>query len=206
VMQLLASGVDTIYSSLMGKYFLDLGINIKAAGLLASLPLWGGMAGGLVAAVGNDSLIHALGSRRWGRSLFGIFSNTMACIMMLITIRQTEVWAAGAGLFAVKFFADMSQPTQWGACTDIGGRRFSATVFGIINTAGVIGAISCPILFGAILQHDTTVTVVDGITKSSTSYVTLFQVAAAMYIAGAFFWCFVDCTRTLDSDEPAPQN
>ena len=265
IMQMFIAGVDTIYSSLMGVYFLSRGIDIKAAGLLASLPLWGGTVGGLLGAILNDRLragrrwpiitlgagmgavlaacvrglpfldrssaagmglpaavlsvllfaaggavlgvlgmsllLPAVGSQRWGRSSVGMFSNIMACGMMLIMIQQQEIVGAAIGLFTVKYFADMSQPTQWGACTDIGGRDFSATVFAIVNTAGNIGGIVFPIVFGLLLQYNTTL--LDGLNGSQavTNFRPMFLFAAGMYITGAICWAFIDCTRSLDQGQ-----
>ncbi|GIT28473.1 MAG: hypothetical protein Ct9H300mP1_05190 [Planctomycetaceae bacterium] len=92
---------------------------------------------------------------------------------MFVAISQDDGVAAAWSLFAVKFFTDWSQPTVWGTCTDIGG-RYSATVFGVINTSGSIGGLISPLLFGAILDWNTTQAVVDGITKSVTDYNPLF--------------------------------
>jgi len=201
LMQMLIAGVDTLYSSLLGRYFLARGVSLANAGMLASLPLMGGMLGGLIAASSNDWILNRFQNRRWGRSSVGIFSNLMAGSMMLIMIQQNSVLGAALGLAAVKFFADMNQPTQWGACTDIGGRHFSATVFAVINTAGNIGGIIFPVVFGWILDMTkTTVASADG-TQIQTNFTPMLFFAAGMYVTGGLCWLFIDSSRSLD-DEP----
>lgn len=153
--------------------------------------------GGAVGAIVICLLMPAAGSRRWGRSSIGFAGNLFACMLILFTTRQESVLAVGIGLFTVKFFADMCQPTQWGACTDIGG-RFSATVFAIVNTAGNIGGIIFPLIFGLILDYCTTRTIVNGIETKVTDYNPMFMVIAGMYIAGALCWLLIDSTRSVD--------
>jgi nitrate/nitrite transporter NarK len=117
---------------------------------------------------------------------------------MFVAISQDGAVAAGWALFAVKFFTDWSQPTVWGTCTDIGG-RYSATVFGVINTSGSIGGLVSPIAFGAILDWNTSMVLVDGIEKSVANYNPLFVTVAVMYVISAFCWIMIDCTDSLEA-------
>ncbi|RPI86862.1 MAG: MFS transporter [Planctomycetaceae bacterium] len=196
LMQMFVAGVDSIYSSLLGVYFLSKGVTLGKAGLLASLPLFGGMIGGLCAAGLNDFLLRVLPSRRWARSLVGLVSNLLACGCMLIMIQQSTATGAALALGAVKLFADMSQPTGWGACTDIGGRKGSATVFSIMNTGGTIGGVLLPWLFGKILMNSQTVGMIDGVEQKD--FVPLFTTAAGVYVVSGLVWLFINCTKTLD--------
>ena len=198
--QITSAGADGIYGSFMGDYFLNAkGIEMVKAGLLVSLPLWGGAIGGMVGGYCNDWMIQRTGSRRWGRSTVGFLGKFLACILMLVTIQQESAVAAGLSLFVVKFFTDWSQPTVWGTCTDLGG-RYSATVFGIINTTGSIGGILSPVMFGMILDYNTSEQVIDGVTQSVTNYNPLFLAVAGMYLISALTWLFIDCTKSLEHD------
>ena len=98
-----------------------------------------------------------------------------------------------------KFFSDWSQPTVWGTCTDLGG-RFSATVFSIINTSGTIGGIIMPIVFGILLDLNTTSQVVDGTKTSLINWGPLFMLLAGMYLASGIFWLFIDCNDSLETE------
>jgi ACS family glucarate transporter-like MFS transporter len=146
----------------------------------------------------NDLMIQWTGSRRIGRSAVGFTGKFIACILMFVAISQDGATAAAWSLFAVKFFTDWSQPTVWGTCTDIGG-RYSATVFGVINTSGSIGGLVSPIFFGVILDWNTSNVLVDGIEKSVANYNPLFVTVAVMYIISAFCWIMIDCTDSLES-------
>jgi sugar phosphate permease len=83
-----------------------------------SLP--GGLIGGVSGLVAGMLLLPFSGSRRWCRSIVGALGALMSSVMFMIVTIQVDVMAAAAVLFAVKFFSDMQQPTQWGMCTDIG--------------------------------------------------------------------------------------
>ena len=199
IQQIASAGADGVYVLFMGDYFLNTkGIDITEAGLLISLPLWGGAIGGMLGGFFNDLMIQWTGSRRIGRSAVGFTGKFIACILMIVAISQDGAVEAAWALFAVKFFTDWSQPTVWGTCTDIGG-RYSATVFGVINTSGSIGGLVSPIAFGAILDWNTSMVLVDGIEKSVANYNPLFVTVAVMYVISAFCWIMIDCTDSLEA-------
>ncbi len=199
IQQAFSAGADMIYVSLMGQFFLKAkGFNIAEAGILVSLPLWGGAVGGIIGGYCNDALIARTGNRRWSRVAVGFTGKLLACGLMFVVVAQTSGVAAGSALFAVKFFSDWSQPTVWGTCTDLGG-RYSGTVFGIINTSGTVGGFISPIVFGWILDVNTAQQVVKGTPTMVTDFNPLFLTVAAMYIVSAVCWFFVDCSKPLDS-------
>lgn len=221
VQQFMDAGSDVAFVYLMGKYFLDrYGLNISSVGWLASLPLWGGALGGIVGGWLNDSLIRRTGNRRWTRSGIGFVGKLIGCSMLYVVSSQTEAiagvidpllgdfktaaWlpptaalAAGIALMQAKFFSDWSQPTVWGTCTDLGG-RCSATVFSIINTAGTIGGIVMPLVFGTLLDWNTTKSEAAGKIISHTNWGPLFLLLAAMYLASGICWLLIDCTKAIE--------
>jgi MFS family permease len=198
--QFLDAGADFVYVAMMGSYFLlAWNIQLTTAGLLASLPLWGGALGGLAGGFLNDWLIHRTGNRRWSRTAVGFSGKFLACACMFAAIRQETAMAAAWGFFVVKFFTDWSQPTVWGTCTDMGG-RFSATTFSIINTSGSVGAVVTPIVGGLVLDYYTYQVIVDGAEKTITNYNPLFVLVAGMYLVSATCWFFIDCTESLEQD------
>jgi fucose permease len=200
--QMMNAGADGIYVFLMGSYFREArGIeDVAVAGLLVSLPLWGGACGGVAGGFVNDGLIHLTGNRRWSRAAAGFTGKFVACIMMFVAISQTSGVAAAWCLFVVKFFTDWTQPTVWGTCTDMGG-RYSATVFSIINTSGSVGGIITPLAFGVILDNYTTTRVIEGVEKTITDYTPVFNIVAGMYLVSALCWFFINCTNSLDKDD-----
>ncbi|HBJ38993.1 MAG TPA: hypothetical protein DDZ51_30460 [Planctomycetaceae bacterium] len=199
VQQFLDAGSDVAFVSLIGAYFLQArGFDISTTGWLASLPLWGGALGGIVGGWLNDRLIRSTGSRRWSRSGVGFVGKVVGCVMLALVVSQTSGQSAAMFLFAAKFFSDWSQPTTWGTCTDLGG-RFSATVFSIINTAGTLGGVAMPLIFGGLLDWFTRSSMVDGQTVTLTNWSPLFYLLAAMYLTSGICWLLVDCTRTIES-------
>ncbi len=202
VQQALAAGADVIYVSLMGSFFLDrYGVKLASAGLLASLPLIGGALGGFAGGWLNDVAQRRLG-KRWGRPAVGFSGPLVAGVLMLLIIRQPSALAAGLGLFIVKFFVDWNQPTVWGAASDLGG-RFTGTIFAIVNTAGTITSILCPLLFGLILDYHTAeINASTGAIVKQINYGPLFLTIAAIYAASSLTWLFVDCRRPILNPEP----
>jgi len=199
--QAFSAGADSIYVLHMGDYFLNtLGVDVATAGILIGLPVLGGaIGGGLVGGPLCDWMITATGSRRWGRSTVGFLGKTFAGLLMLLAIGQDSALGAGICLFAVKFFNDWSQPTVWGTITDLGG-RYCGTMFGTLNTAGMVGNLVFLPLFGWILDANRTVLIVDGVEKAVENYNPVFLAVAAMYMVSAVSWLFIDCTKSLDRE------
>ena len=99
--QTLAAGADVIYVSLMGSFFLDnYHVKIGSAGLLASLPLIGGAAGGFAGGWLNDRMIRHWGPR-FGRIAVGFCGPLIAALLMFAVIGQKTALAAGLGLMLV---------------------------------------------------------------------------------------------------------
>ncbi len=196
--QFLDAGSDVAFVYLIGKYFLQArGLDIAASGWLSSLPMWGGALGGIVGGWLNDRLLARTGSRRWARGSVGAAGKVVGCGLIAIVVRQSGAMAAALCLMGAKFFSDWSQPTSWGACTDLGG-RYTATVFSIVNTSGTVGGVVMPIVFGAVLDRYTTVATVSGKFAATTDWGPLFLLLASMYLASGLCWLLIDCSRSLD--------
>ncbi len=200
VQQFLNAGADVVYTLTLGSFFVSLGVeDMKSLGWIVSLPLIGGALGGIVGGFLNDRLIRLMGARR-ARSTVGAVGKGLAAVALYAAIAQPTPERVAFGLFFVKFFTDWTQPTVWGTCTDIGG-RFSATVFSIINTAGNIGALSMPLVFGPLLDYFTTTTEVDGKVLSVTNFTPMFLLVGTFYVAAGICWLLIDCTKRLDDTE-----
>jgi MFS transporter, ACS family, glucarate transporter len=198
VQQFMNAGADYIYVAVMGSYFLiERGVDITEAGIMVSLPLFGGACGGVFGGMMSDYLIRVTGSRRWVRTFVGFTGKTLATVFVFVAIDQTEAMATARMLFLVKFFSDWTQPTVWGTCTDMGG-RYSATVFSVINAAGGIGGLVTPIVGAIVLDHYRTSEIIDGVEKVSTNFGPLFTLVAVMYMISAISWFLINCEDSLE--------
>ena len=207
VQQIMSAGADGFYLAFLGIYLRNvMGFDLAKTGILASLPLLGGALGGLFGGYLNELLIRTTGDRRKARVIVGFTGKIIAAVFMLgITSLEKGEHVAYA-LVVVKFFTDWSQPTVWGTCTDMGG-RYSATVFSIINTAGSIGGIICPMLFGVILHLNTTNMLIEGVETKIVDYNPVFLTVVGMYVISAFCWFGINCNDSLETEiEQASEN
>jgi MFS transporter, ACS family, glucarate transporter len=199
--QVANAGADIVYTIILGSYFLSKEISLGEMGIYASFPLFGGAIGGFFGGFLNDYIIRKTGSRKWGRRIVGFTGKIVAALIVIPTISQNNPLAISLGLGVVKFFSDWSQPTVWGTCTDIG-RQYSATVFSIVNTAGNVGAILIPwFVMGPLLDHYTTIELVDGVSKPDTNYYPMFVMVAILYVVTALCWLTIDSTKPIDPDD-----
>ncbi|QXD30261.1 MFS transporter [Opitutia bacterium ISCC 52] len=193
------AGADVVYTSVLGSVFVAKGVSWTELGMFASLPLIGGAIGGYVGGYLNDVLFRILGNRLWSRRIMGALGKAIAAGCLLIAISQTSAEALAWGLFVVKFFSDWSQPTVWGACTDIGGPN-AGTVFSGVNMMGNIGALVMPLVVGPLLDHYSTMETVGGELIRNTDYVPMFILVACLYLVSSITWLFIDCTKTIQSE------
>lgn len=199
--QFFNAGADVVYVNTLGSFFSDrvksfgeAGASPVLVGFLVAAPLLGGACGGAFGGYLNQWIIARIG-RRWGRSLVGFAGKSLAAIMLFVALLFEAPVAMAVVLFVTKFFTDWTQPTVWGTCTDVGG-KYSATVVGIVNMSGNLGALLLPIiLVGPLLDAYT----VDGVTN----YTPMFVLMAICNVVAAVCWLFVDCTREI---EPAPSS
>jgi len=155
-------------------------------GIFAMLPLLGGAVGGVVGGMLNDGLLRLTGNRRWSRSGVAFTGKVLAAGLIALSVVVADGRLAMVVLLACKFFGDWSLPTLWGTITDLGGRA-SATLFGLVNTVGAIGAV----VAGPVM----------GYLKETFGWEGLFHGVAAVYLAAAVAWLFIDCTRRLVVEE-----
>jgi len=198
--QVFNTGADIVYTSIIGSYFFEQGINISELGYLVALPMFGGAFGGFFGGFLNDWVIRKTRSRKWGRRIVGFSGKAIAAVLVFITISQSHVYTVGVGLFVVKFFSDWSQPTVWGTCTDLGGPN-SATVFSVVNTAGNVGGIVVSLfLVGPLLDKFAIIKIVNGVSEAVTNFTPVFVLVAILYTITALHWLKIDCTKPIDPD------
>jgi MFS family permease len=187
---------------------------VSAGSLVASLykggPLLLGAVGCLVGGFLTDRYVRRTGDRRWGRRLFGSIGLTAASAIFVICYfaceRVSKPWMFALLLALTGFFADLTMPSAWSVCQDIG-RRYAAIVAGFMNMLGNLGGALASLITGLILDHSldkysATVGIArDSLSKAQTAagqvpgYELSFLVFAAVFAVGAVCWLFIDATR-----------
>lgn len=194
VQQFLNAGSDVVFALILGSYFRSLGVDKGAElGILISLPLWGGALGGIFGGYANDWAINRFSSRRWSRSTVAGVGLGTGGALVLFAVAYSDPRTVALGLMLARFFADWNQPTVWGTCTDLGG-RYSATVFGLTNMCGNMGAFLTPFAVGVLLDYYSTIEMINGTEVRATNYVPAFILCGGMMLTAATGWLFVDCT------------
>lgn len=197
IQQFLNAGSDVVFVLILGSYLKSLGADGGGQlGILVSLPLLGGAMGGIFGGYANDWAIQRFSSRRWSRSAVAGIGLGLGGVLVLLSVTAREPWTVALGLMLARFFTDWNQPTVWGTCTDLGG-KFSATVFGMNNMSGNLGAFLTPFAVGMLLDYFSVMEVVDGLSVRQTDYVPAFMMCAAMMWAAAACWLMIDCTQTI---------
>lgn len=154
----------------------------QAMGVFASLPLLGGALGGMFAGVLNDWLIRIWGDRRLARRAVGVTGKVVAAVLVVVSLSAADARLMMVVIAVAKFFTDWSQPTVWGAITDIGGPA-TGRVFGLINMTGSIGAFVAGPVLGKIIQQ--------------AGWEALFLTIAGIYVASGLCWLAIDTTKPL---------
>lgn len=174
---------DQLYVNWIPKFLMEgRGLTATEMGLFAPLPFIGGAIGGILGGIFNDVLIRAWKNRRWARCAVAFTGKFVASGLVLLAVRMEDGRLAMVMLLAARVFGDWSLPTQWGAITDMSGRA-SATVFGLVNTVGAVGAF----VAGPILGH----------LKQYYHWEGLFLGVAGMCLLSALTWFLIDCNRKL---------
>lgn len=175
------------YPTWLPRYLLDVHkIEFKNSELASGLPFLCGAFGALIGGRLSDWLTRRTGSRRWGRSLLGIFGFGGAGACVLATGWAHEAWQA-IGLLCLAFFInDLAIPAIWAVSTDIGG-KYAGTVAGLMNTIGALAAIISPSLTPILRQRY--------------DWQTIFVILAASWFVGAAAWFRINAAERLVPDE-----
>jgi ACS family glucarate transporter-like MFS transporter len=126
-------------------------VDLRAAGLLSSLPLLAGMAGCLLGGLATDRLTRRLGLR-WGRSALGLGSRVLAGAATVGCLLAHDAVLVTLALALAAFAMDLGLGATWAYFQDTGG-PYVGTLLGWANMFGNLGAFASPLLLGY-LAHD----------------------------------------------------
>jgi MFS transporter, ACS family, glucarate transporter len=143
-----ASFTSYMYMSWYPRYVQDARhVEPTTSGWLASIVMAGGAIGSALGGVIGDRFLRRKRNKRT-RCWIGAASMASAALVLVLSIYLDDPrWAAG--ITAIAFFCMMLQiASWWGAVADISGPHL-ATLFGLANSLGVVGAIGSQLFFGA---------------------------------------------------------
>jgi MFS transporter, ACS family, glucarate transporter len=88
------------------------------------------------------------------------------------------------------FFNDLGIPPIWAACADIGG-RYSGTLSGIMNMAGGIGSVSCPLVIPylnrALMEY-----------PAQQRWIMIFSILSSAWFIGAVSWACINAGKPIE--------
>lgn len=158
------------------------GVNVSGAGDLTMVPLLGVVLGNFVGGAIVDALLARTGSRRVSRCGVAAISLTLCALATLAAAMADRPLEAVLIISVGSFFSGLSGPTTWAVTMDISGGE-SAVGFAVMNMAGNLGAIACPVVLGYIIQ---------GLVRDGGDWNLLLYLFAAVYLAGAACWVLLD--------------
>ena len=163
------------------------GLSEEEVGIYAASPFVVGVLGNLAGGHLSDRLARRYGLGP-GRRLVGAASLTIAAALILASA-LTPGKAAAIVLLSLGFGAmDCMLPSAWAICLDLG-KEHSGAVSGAMNSAGQAGGLACSVLFGYLV-------------RASGSYDAPLFVIAAMVLASALLFAWIDPTSPLLPAEP----
>jgi sugar phosphate permease len=186
-----ASFTSYLYFSWLPTYLQSgRGVEKTASGTLASMVLAGGAIGGLLGGFLCDWSIRRFGGWRRVRSIIGCFSMSTAATALLLSLACNNAVLA-AFVITIAFFLMMLQiATWWGAAGDISGRH-TATLFGLMNSMGVIGGAGAQIFFGWMAD----VQKKKGLSGRAQWDPALYYFVAVLFV-GSISWLFVNSSKS----------
>lgn len=155
-------------------------------GFFGALPLLGGVLGDLAGGKVTDELWRRTGNINLARraTVATAFVGSLAFTLPSIFIGDRIVAIVlQTGAF---FFLEVAVAGLWALSMDLGGRRYSGTVSGLMNTGfGVAGVIS-PIVFGVLVDR-------------TGSWIPAFLVGVGLLMLGVVSIFLVDARRSVDT-------
>ncbi|WP_038167301.1 MFS transporter [Verrucomicrobium sp. BvORR106] len=198
--------------------FLERQYGLPNSSMLGALykggPLLMGALGCLIGGMITDAIIRRTGDRRRARRLCGWVghSTCVACFLICPFVPNAFTFFVVVSLAA--FCTDLTVPSAWATCQDIGG-RYAATIGAFMNMgAGLAGALAGWIT-GSILEHTIAAkatalgVAATSLTAEQTTAALLhgyhinFFSFAALYAVAFFCWFKIDPCQPIEPERPA---
>jgi ACS family glucarate transporter-like MFS transporter len=157
----------------------EIGDKQVVAGMMTAATGLAGMCGTLLGGAATDALVRGYG-RKWGRRLPGMCSGTVVLGLYLLAPGLASVWLFVGAMIAISFTIDFGLGATWASYQDIGGRHV-ASVLGVGNMCGNLGAAVFTWLIGLLAESD--------------RWNTVFLLSGIAMLVNACCWLMLDVTR-----------
>lgn len=153
-------------------------------GIVASLPLLGGVLGDVLGGWLSDLLYKRTGNLNLARRLMILISFLGAVAFTIPALLVQNAVLAEVLIIGTMFMLECSVSSTWAVAMDLGGEYYSGTTSGFVSTAFGIAGIVAPILFG--VQKQLTGTFIPG-----------FFTGSILLIIGAFIVFLINANNIL---------
>jgi ACS family glucarate transporter-like MFS transporter len=119
---------------------------LKTVGVLAALPVFAGMCGGMLGGIGTDLLVRRVGLV-WGRRIPGLVATVGAGLGYLACLQIDNPYVLVVLFALVGLLIDFGLGSLWAVYQDIAGRQVAA-VLGFANMCGNLAAGFFPMMIG----------------------------------------------------------
>jgi MFS transporter, ACS family, glucarate transporter len=163
------------------------------AALLAALPLFLGGLGCLASGALSAPAVRLTGSVRTARRLLAGVGFGGAALLLPLSLRFEDPWAAMLVVGLAGLFNDFAMPVSWAACMDLGGRH-TGTLSGIMNMCSAVAGSCAAVVTAALLE------------RIGGDWAPIFYIASVLYILGLCAWLFLDpVTPLVPETESRPE-
>jgi MFS transporter, ACS family, glucarate transporter len=165
------------------------GLESVLSGWLSGMVLAAGAVGATLGGYLSDWLVRLTGSRRHSRRWIGFSCLAASALALLASVKCDNAMVATSFTALACLCAYAVLATWWAAVTDISGKHLG-TLFGLMNSLGVPGAFASQVFFGWFADWRNA----HGF-QGRDQWDPGFYLYAAVLLAGAVGWLFVDTTK-----------
>ena len=191
-------------------YRFHLGQQSVLGAIYSGGPLWLGAAGCLLGGLVADRLLRRAGNPVRLRKRLCSASLVLAGLSWLAAIFATNVHGLALAVALAAFFNDLTMPSAWAVCQNIGG-RYAGIAAACMNTIGTAGGAVAIWFTGMLVEHSlalraSTLGIAAGRLSGSEKYAASIAgydwglaVFALAYLLAAACWWWIDPTQTIVS-------
>ncbi len=170
------------------------GMTLGKSALLAGLPLFFGGIGCFVGGWAARRLAEKYGNVARARRLVASTGLFAAGGMLVLATKINDPVLAMVALGLASFANDLAMAPDWAACMDVGG-RLAGSLSGSMNMMGNLGGAVGAAVVGFVLEGSK---INPAAPPTMEGWITVFVLAAAIYVVGGVAWMFIDPVTPLE--------